>query len=254
MDLSVLLTSLPLPFAAALQEVVRLGFRNIDLVAQANRDDADVEALAESGLRVRCARLGHGLRLDAPVIEGRRQAVEQAKAQLSDAARLGAEFAYLVPGTRAEDLDAFADACRALASAAGRRMVRLCVEPMPGSALSSAIATLAWLQADELVEVGLLLDVGHCLISGEDPAAVVRAAGERLSYIHLDDYDGCSDLHWPLLTGRLTEAGLREFGAALRMLRFRGGIALELNPMVPTAAENLAASKAIAQRALGASP
>ena len=78
--------------------------------------------------------------------------------------------------------------------------------------------------------LALLLDIGHCLISREEPADVVRRAGSRLGYVHLDDNDGQGDLHWPLLTGRLTRDGLRELGAALRSVGYRGPLSLELNP------------------------
>src|SRR5437764_383609 len=70
---------------------------------------------------------------------------------------------------------------------------------------------------------------GHCLISGEDAGAVVRRAGGRLGYVHLDDNDGAGDLHWPLLTGRLTRRDLEGLAAALREVNYCGGVALELN-------------------------
>jgi sugar phosphate isomerase/epimerase len=219
----------------------------VDLVAEEARRESDCEALADSGLRVRCVALGRalrdGARLDDPDLARRRDAVEQVKAQLADAGRLGAEFAYLVPGL--QDLDAFADSCAVLAAAAAQRMIQLCIEPMPGTPLASAAATLAWLRTSALERVKLLLDVGHCLISGEDSAQVVQTAGATLAYVHLDDNDGVGDLHWPLLTGRLTETMLRELFAALRAARFRGGIALELHSQLSEPLDNLAASKAL---------
>ena len=42
-------------------------------------------------------------------------------------------------------------------------------------------------------------------MSGEDPEAVIANAGDRLGYVHLDDNDGLSDLHWSLLEGVMTE-------------------------------------------------
>jgi sugar phosphate isomerase/epimerase len=64
----------------------------------------------------------------------------------------------------------------------------------------------------------MLLDVGHCLISGEDAAAVIQRAGERLGYVHLDDNDGVGDLHWPLFHGRLTREQLANAMTALRTI------------------------------------
>jgi sugar phosphate isomerase/epimerase len=253
MDLSVLSTSLPLALPESLRALAELGFRCVDLVACQERPAADCEALAETGLRVRCMSLGRdlrdGARLDDPEAPGQARALAQVSAQLTDAARLGAEFAYVVPCATRASLDAFTAACAELATAAAKRMVRLCVEPMPGTALPSAAATLDWLQTPGLERVGLLLDVGHCLISREDPAQLVRRAGAVLAYVHLDDNDGQGDLHWPLLTGQLTGVVLRDVFVALREIAFRGGVALELNPRLPDPLANLRSSLAIAREA-----
>ncbi len=142
----------------------------------------------------------------------------------------GRRAAYLVPPMKTEPaaLAYFAEACGLLAEFAARRMVRLCVEPVPGRAIARD-RMLDWL--DQFGDDGpsLLLDVGHCLISGEEAAAVVRRAEARLGYVHLDDNDGSGDLHWPLLTGRLTEAHLADLAAALRSVDYRGVLSLELN-------------------------
>ncbi len=168
--------------------------------------------------------------------------------QIADAARLGATHAYVVSGMdgSADGLARFAEACGLLADYAAGRMVRLCVEPIPGRALPSAAAVLEWLRRTAHPNLALLLDVGHCLLSGEDPAAVARAAGDRLGYVHLDDNDGAGDLHWPLLTGRLTPTHLSDLAAALRELRFSGGLSLELKAAVAERASALRAGMEIA--------
>jgi D-psicose/D-tagatose/L-ribulose 3-epimerase len=234
--LAAFLTSLPMDFPAACGTAADLGFTHADVVALADRPAAHREALAETGLLVQCAALGRGLppgqALDATDMAARRAALELVKRQLADAAQLGAGSTYIVPGSGdgAPALACFAEACALLADYAGRRMVRLCVEHVPGRALPSAAATLDWLEALPHPNLFLLLDVGHCLISGEDAAAVVRRAGPRLGYVHLDDNDGQSDGHWPLLTGRLTRAALQKMVAALGEVGYRNGLALELNP------------------------
>src|SRR4051794_3127702 len=105
MHLAAFLTSLPLAFAPALRQLARLGFTHADLVALAERAPADREALAESGLIVSCAALGRalpeGCTLDAPDLAARQQAVALVKSQITDAAQLGATWAYLVPGMEA---------------------------------------------------------------------------------------------------------------------------------------------------------
>ena len=128
-------------------------------------------------------------------------------------------------------LHRFADSCTALADYAAARMVRFCVEHIPGRALPTAARTLDWVGDLQHDNVFLLLDTGHCLMTPEDAAEVVRRAGPRLGYVHCDDNNGIGDLHWPLLTGRLTREGLREMVGALREIGYRAPLSLELNPV-----------------------
>jgi sugar phosphate isomerase/epimerase len=231
-----MLTSLPLGFAEAARQAAALGFKYVDVVGLSERPPAHRDALADADLLVSCAAVGRGLpeghTLDAAAVEGRRAAVEEVKRHIADAAALGATTCYLVPcfDTAADALRRFADSCAHLADHAAARMVRLCVEHVPGRALSTAAATLDWLGEVGHDNLSLLLDTGHCLMTREDAAAVVRRAGARLGYVHCDDNDGAGDLHWPLLTGRLTRDGLAALGAALRLVGYRGPLALELNP------------------------
>jgi sugar phosphate isomerase/epimerase len=236
LPIAVLLTSLPFDFEQAVRQAAALGFQYVDIVALVERPAGHREALADSGLVVSCAAVGRGLPdgvgLDAGPIEQRRSAVETVKRQISDAAQLGATDCYVVPGldAGADGLRRFADSCADMASHAAGLMVRLCVEHVPGRALPTAAATLAWLAELDHGNLFLLLDTGHCLITQEDAADVVRRAAARLGYIHCDDNDGVGDLHWPLLTGRLTRDELRALCAALASVGYRGPLSLELNP------------------------
>jgi sugar phosphate isomerase/epimerase len=121
----------------------------------------------------------------------------------------------------------FSEACFLLAKFAAGRRLRLCIEHSPGTALPSAAATLALLEQIGHENLGLLLDVGHCLLSQEDPATVIGSANKRLFYLHLDDNDGVSDLHWPLLTGRLTQDMLRATLDSLGTQGYAGALSLE---------------------------
>jgi sugar phosphate isomerase/epimerase len=232
--LSAMLTSLPLDFESGIRELQALGFRHVDLVAIAERPSVHLEALAESGLLVSCGAIGRalpeGCTLEASSVALRRTAVDEMKRQIADIARLGGRYAYLVPGTdgSAEGLARFSEACGLLADFAAGRMVRLCLEHCPGKALPSAVATLDLLERIGHENLGLLLDVGHCLISREDPATVIAQAKERLFYVHLDDNDGVNDLHLPLLKGCLTEQTLRATLASLQSAGYAGGLSLEL--------------------------
>jgi sugar phosphate isomerase/epimerase len=253
-SLGVLLDGPPADFTAEVQLAADLGFASVDVVALEERPETDRDALAVAGVLVRCAAVGRGLPdgsvLDAADAGRRRDALDRVRPQIADAARLGATHAYVVSGMDASPagLACFAEACGLLADYAAGRMVRLCVEPIPGRALPDAAATLAWLRQTAHAELGLLLDVGHCLISGEDPASVARAAGPRLGYVHLDDNDGVGDLHWPLLTGRLTASHLTDLAATLGEMRFSGGISLELKAAGAERAPALQRSKEIAER------
>jgi sugar phosphate isomerase/epimerase len=205
---------------------------------------------------VSCAALGRslpdGYSLDSADVGVRRATLDALRQQVADASRLGATRAYLVPGMRndAMSLTYFAEGCCLLADYAAGRVVRLCVEHVPGRALAAAGQTLAWLEDVGHANLGLLLDVGHCLISEEAAADVARQAGSRLAYLHLDDNDGVSDLHWPLLKGRLTRKTLEDLAATLRDVAYRGGMALELNPENVCPLDALRESKRSAEQLL----
>lgn len=235
MFISTLLTSLPAPFEHALGQVADLGFTHVDIVGLAERPTSHCEALADSGLLVSCAAVGRGLpdnhTLDAVSADARRAAVAEIKRQIVDAAQLGATHCYVVSGmdSTGAGLARFGEACCLLADFAGQRQMRFCVEHIPGRALATAATTLEWLEKLAHANLSLLFDVGHCLITAEDAADVVRRAGPRLGYVHFDDNDGTGDLHWPLLTGRLTRKALEGVLAALRQIDYQGALCLELN-------------------------
>ena len=250
-SLAAFATSLPGDLPAVLRQIAALDFTHVDLVAEIDRPAEQLEALADSGLLVSCQALGRNLpaghTLDAADAGVRRATLALLERQVADAARLGATTAYLVPGldSSVNALTCFAEGCALLADYAVARGVRLCVEHVPGRALPAAATALDWLEQLGHPHLSLLLDVGHCLISGEDAAAVVRRAGERLGYVHLDDNDGEGDLHWPLLTGRLTEPQLADTMRALQAIGYRRALALELNPRNANPAEALRDGKRI---------
>jgi sugar phosphate isomerase/epimerase len=253
-SLAAFLTSLPLAFPEAVRQAAGLGFTHVDVVALVERPADHLDALADAGVLVSCAALGRGLpdehTLDAADVGIRRATLDALRQQVADAARLGATCAYLVPGvdTSRAALTYFAEGCGLLADYAERRMVRLCVEHIPGRALGTVARTLDWLEESSHAGLGLLLDVGHCLISGEDVGEAARRADERLAYLHLDDNDGVGDLHWPLLTGRLTRTHLHDLATALRTIDYRGGMALELNPANADPTSALREGKVLAEQ------
>ena len=82
-------------------------------------------------------------------------------------------------------------------------------------------------------------------MSKEDPAAIISAAGDRLTYVHLDDNDGDDDLHWSLLDGVLTVKALGAIFSALGPSPYSGPASLELNPNLPAPRAALAESRDI---------
>ena len=249
MELSVLITSLPSSSEESLRELARQGFRHVDLVGKAIRPDAEREALADSGMIVDCVALGRdlpaGCSLDAAEVALRKRAVEEVERQIVEAAQIGARIAYVVPCKDASALSAFTDSCQVLTEYARGRMVQFCVEHFPGSALPTAAGTLDWLNTDGLESMKMVLDLGHCLISKEDPCVVVTQAGDLLGYVQLDDNDGINDVHWPLLSGALTDAMLRDFLRKLRDVNYRAGVALELNGKLEQSLRNVIDGKRI---------
>ncbi len=251
-----MLTSLPQGFESAVKQIAVLGFTHVDVVGLVERPTTHLEALADSGLLVSCAAIGRGLAsaytLDAPSATDRRAAVEEMKRQVADAAHLGATHGYVVSGADGskEGLARFAEACVLLADFAAGRMVCLCVEHCPGKALPSAAVALDWVEQIPDANLRLLLDVGHCLISREDPVRVIERAGASLGYVHLDDNDGMEDLHWPLLSGRLSEEMLKATLAALRKVSYDGALALELSAGNAEPVEGLRQGKLLIERLL----
>jgi sugar phosphate isomerase/epimerase len=255
--LAVFVSSLPGDFSTVLGQIAALGFTHVDLAAVVDRPVEQLEALADSGLLVSCLALGRhlpaGHGLDAPDVGVRRATLALLQQQITDAARLGATTAYLVPGldNSTAALTCFAEGCTFLADYAAARKVRLCIEHVPGRALPTAAVTLDWLQRLGHPHLGFLLDVGHCLLSDEDAAAVIRRASERLGYVHLDDNDGPNDLHWPLLTGRLTPQQLTNVMTALHTIAYRGALSLELHATTTDPIAALRESRAIVERLIG---
>jgi sugar phosphate isomerase/epimerase len=261
MNLAAFLTSIPDDFADAVRTCASLGFTRVDVVALIERPESHLEALADTGALVQCAAVGRDLpgrlTLDEWDVEMRRAALEHVQKQLADAARLGATVAYLTPPYLEGNspprirLQLFGESCTLLADYAAQRGVRLCVEPVPNRLVTRGDRMLAWLGELGHPSLGLLLDVGHCLISNESAADLARAAGDRLGYVHLDDNDGAGDLHWPLLTGRLTRQHLLDLKTALDQVGYRGGLALELNPQNPEPVEALRQGRAIVHEVFG---
>lgn len=239
-----------------LRQVQDLGFDRID-IHPSHLQTLESQLLAqELGLQVSCVGASFDMPSDA-ALDGldsaaRRAAVGHASKAIEQAARIGADTVYVVPGKNSGDdaLERYAESLLSLADAAERRAVRLAVEHFPGMALPTAGETLEFIRQADHDNIYLLYDSGHIQMSGEDPATVITNAGDRLGYVHLDDNDGVSDLHWALHDGVMTIETLIATLRALDSVDYDGLLSLELSATLANPAKALSESRDALLRAM----
>ena len=229
-----------------------LGFRWIDIRPDFLKAPT-IQALAEANsLKVSSVAASYGVpdnaALDSLDQGVRANGLAHVEQVVSSCAAMGGSVVYLVPGTNdsQDALSCYADSLADAADSAAAHNVRLCIEHFPGTALPTAAGTLDYINTIDHPNLGLLFDIGHVQISGENPADVIRQAGERLFYVHLDDNDGLGDLHWALLDGVLTIETLRGTFGALQDIGFSGAVSLELSPLLGDPFQALKRSRQIA--------
>jgi hydroxypyruvate isomerase len=251
MTFSCCLWALSGPDEITLPQVAELGFKAIDIQPEMLTSAAAAGQARQLALQVCCIGASFGLPDGVGLDSAGPGLVEQALAHLDQAfahgASLGATTAYVVPGfdSSAAALARFAGGLSRAAEAAARHGLKLAVEHFPGRALPTAATTLDFLARLDHPNLYLLFDIGHIMLAGEDPVAVIKAAGPRLGYVHLDDNDGQGDLHWALLDGVLTKTILADTFQALADAGYAGPISLELNPALPNPRQALRQSRQI---------
>ena len=251
MYLSCCVWALTAPEEDVMSGMQSLGFRWIDIRPEFLTTSAAQAVAQARSLKVSSVAASFGMpenaALDSADAEARNSALAHVDQEVDHCAALGGNAVYLVPG--ADDgkaaLARYADSLASAAENAAAKGIRLGVEHFPGTALPSAAATLEFINAIDHPNLGLLFDIGHIQISDEDPAAVIRSAGERLVYVHLDDNDGEGDLHWALLDGVLTTATLQDTFRALAEVDYAGAISLELSPQLSDPYDALKRSRQI---------
>ena len=234
-----------------LSDMRSLGFNRIDVRPDFLEEEEVTALLAAHSLSVSSIAASFGVPDDAALESSdagaRRRAVAHVEKVAKQCAALGAKVVYLVPGKddSPATLSLYADSLAQAADQAAAHDVRLCIEHFPGTALPTAAATLDFINAVAHPNLGLLFDIGHVQISNEDPAEVIRTAGERLYYVHLDDNDGHGDLHWALLDGILTTRTLKNTFNALQEIGYAGAVSLELSPQLDDPYQALKRSREI---------
>ena len=221
--------------AEVMKKIAAVGFERVDVRLDAINPEGASERIGSLGLRVPCIAASFGMPEGAALDSADENAVTRALAHtektLEVGAALGATTAYVVPemdGSK-DALMRYARALVRAAEGAAKLGLKLGIEHFPGRSLPTAAGTLEFLTAIGHPNLYLLFDIGHAQISGEDPAAVVESAGERLGYVHLDDNDGRNDQHLGLLDGVLTEETLRRTFTALENIGYDGAVSLELS-------------------------
>jgi len=164
----------------------------------------------------------------------RKDSVGYVATAMKNAAALGVPSVSLCPGMVPWDQDLEAGrknlmkSFRELASINGEYGRKLLIEP------AHRFETNLILTIDDCIEAmdqldsdafGILLDVGHCHVNGEDLPEAVRNASAYPLHIHLDDNRGDMDAH--LIPGE----GTIDFGALATVLEeidYRGFISVEI--------------------------
>ena len=182
---------------------------------------------------VKCLAADHlmppGGRLGDPASQAGRIAIDHVKSSIREAAELGAEAVYVgPPSENGANPQEFEESVVILAGEAASYGLRFCIEHVPRSILISAAATVEFARQTGHSNVHALIDIGHCLIAGENPAEAIRAAGDRLGYVHMDDNDGKADLHLALTDGLFDTDDVREVLRALHESPYDGPVSVEV--------------------------
>ena len=240
-----LLTGPPLE---SLRRLRGLGFDMVDLRTDC-WDGISLADLQDASLTVPCvgitpAPLPDGLTLDSLATPDAETALPCLFDCLERTAALGVRTAYMVtPPSRVGAEQTYIASMSRLGDEAVRLGVKLCVEPSPGFALGDYTETMRMLHAANSDGLYALLDLGHLLLTGEDPADTIRMLGDRLGYVHVDDNDGRSDVHYGLLEGVLSEHALHEFLDALAISAYDGPLAIEIKSDIPSPLASLVNSR-----------
>ncbi len=236
------------PPAESLDRLRGLGFDMVDLRTDCWEGIGQFD-LRNAGLTVPCvgitpAPLPNGLALDSLATADAETALPCLFDALKRGASLGAKTAYMVtPASRVGSSQTYIGSMSGLGDEAARLGMKLCVEPSPGNALGDYNETMRLLDSAGSDGLFALLDLGHLLLTGEDPAATVRMLGDRLGYVHVDDNDGKSDVHYGLLEGVLSERTLFSFLDALDVSNYDGPLAIEIKSDLASPLKSLLRSR-----------
>jgi len=208
-------------------------------------DELGLELAIETGVRfVLDARRKHWPSLLEPEAADRARRVDHLKRSIDLASELGARLVSIWAGVAPEGevgdrrgappasehtWRRLTDGLREVLDHGRARGVQLAFEPEPGMFIERPAGYLELCErlGDEARDLGLTLDVGHLLVTGDLPVeAQIRALAPRLVHVHLDDIAG--GVHEHVLFGN----GVLDLPATLRALLevgYDGMAAVELS-------------------------
>jgi hydroxypyruvate isomerase len=227
------------PFADRVRAAAAAGCDGIEFWTWRDKPLDDIAAAAaETGLAVPMMIVEPQGHLVDPA--RRPEFLEAVRESAAAAARIGCRALVAVSGNGrpqasvAEQDQAIVDALRAAAPIAGERGVKLLLEPLntsrdhPGTYLSQTVLGLALVDRVDRPEVGLLYDVYHSVMMGEELAQVLDGRAGRIGHVHVADTDGRHEPGTGTIDWARTIAGLRGAG-------YHGFVGLEYLPTVDSA-------------------
>ncbi|MGO2598187.1 EboA domain-containing protein [Microbacterium gubbeenense] len=219
-----------------------LGTTHFDPFADDWRERAEALAadLSRRGFRV-AVETGSPYLLDAFVPFAPSLAADDASARtalieraIDIAAIIGADCVSTWSGALPEGVgedaafERLAERIRPLVARAEDAGVRLAIEPEPGMIVDTVAKVLRWRElAGSPQNLGVTVDIGHAIVADEPggAAGAIRAAGDLLFNVHVDDMPAGRHDHLPLGEGDLDLAATF---AALDEVGFAGIAAVEL--------------------------
>lgn len=210
--------------------IAELGFDVVELPVEAPGDwdpARAAEVLAATGLGATvCAVMGPGRELVAADAETVAVTQDYLRTCVDHAVAVGATIVAgpmyasvgrcwrMDDGERAQRYAELARALEPVCDHAAAHGVRLAVEPLnryETSLLNTVGQTLEAIAPLPVAACGVLADVYHLNIEERDPAAAIRACGDRLAHVHACANDrgapGADHLDWPALAAAVRATG-----------------------------------------------
>jgi len=161
------------------------------------------EAAAKAGVRIWSVHIPYGKQWDIsdPSEPARQEVIKKHQALFEIFEILKPSKAIIHPSYEPnppEEREARLEACRksltALAAEAKTYGVELVIECLPRTCIGNSSEEILWLlEGNE--DLGVCCDVNHML--KETPEEFIQKVGSRIKTVHISDYDGLDEKHWP---------------------------------------------------------